>query len=109
MARMETKYGFPFIDPCVMVIPRGAVESLPAELARGANVAPIALTGGTLTVAVENPLDFELLDKLRYYCAMPIEVVAADADRIRAVVIWHYGEMPPDGPPERADPGSPRQ
>jgi type IV pilus assembly protein PilB len=89
---MNTRFGVTYIDPSVMVIPRAAVESIPAELARGENVAPISLAGGTLTVAVENPLDFELLDKLRYHCGMPIAVVAADADRIRAVVGWHYGE-----------------
>jgi type IV pilus assembly protein PilB len=89
---METRYGVQFIDPSVMVIPRAAVECLPAALARGDNVAPISLCGGTLTVAVEDPLNFGLIDKLRYHCAMPIEAVAADADRIRAVVRWIYGE-----------------
>ncbi len=68
----------------------------PGRTARGDNVAPISLCGGTLTVAVEDPLDFELIDKLRYHCAMPIDVVAADADRIRAVVRWIYGEEPID-------------
>jgi hypothetical protein len=89
---METRYGVRFIDPSVMVISRAAVECLPAELARRDNVAPIALVGGTLTVAMEHPLDCELIDKLRYHCAMPIEVVAADADRIKSVVRWIYGE-----------------
>jgi type IV pilus assembly protein PilB len=90
---METRQGVPFIDPCVLVIPCAAVASLPAALARGDNVAPISLCGGTLTVAVEDPLDFELIDKLRYHCAMPIEVVAADASRIKAAVHWFYGEQ----------------
>ncbi len=89
---METRNGLQFIDPTVMVIQRAAVECLPAELARGDNVAPISLCGRTLTVAVEDPLDFELIDKLRFHCAMPIDAVAADADRIRAVVRWIYGE-----------------
>ena len=91
---METPHGVPFIDPCTAVIPRSAVESLPAELARSANVAPISISGGTLTVAIEDPLDFELVDKLRFACRMPIEVVAADPDRIQAVVNWHYGQEP---------------
>ena len=88
---METRHGVQFIDPGVMVIPRAAVDCLPEELARGDNVAPISLVGGTLTVAMEDPFDFELIDKMRYHCGMPIEVVAADADRIRAVVRWIYG------------------
>jgi type IV pilus assembly protein PilB len=89
---MEMRHGVPFIDPCVRVISCGAIEALPSEIARRDNVAPISLTGGVLTVAVEDPLDFELLDKLRFLCGMPVDIVAADADRIRAVVRWHYGE-----------------
>jgi type IV pilus assembly protein PilB len=89
---MKTRYGVPYIDPCVLVIARGAVDSLPAALAREHNVAPIALSGGVLRVAVEDPLDFELVDKLRFHCRMPVDVVAADPDRIRAIVRWHYGE-----------------
>jgi type IV pilus assembly protein PilB len=88
---METRYGVPVVDPCGMVISRAAIDSLPAELARGENVAPVSLSGRSLTVAVEDPLNFELLDKLRYHCGMPIEVVAADADRITAVVRYNYG------------------
>jgi type IV pilus assembly protein PilB len=91
---METRFGVPFIDPCVVVIPRVAVESLPAATDRRHNVAPISLSGGVLMVAVEDPLDFELLDKLRVQCGMPVDTVTADPDRIRAVVRWHYGEEP---------------
>lgn len=92
---MEERHGVPFIDPCVRVIPRAAIEMLPAELAWQHNVAPLAVSGRTLTVAVENPFDFELIDKLRFCCEMPIHVVMADQDRIAAVVSWHYGN-PPD-------------
>jgi hypothetical protein len=57
-----------------MVIPRGAVETLPAELARGHNVVPVSLSGRVLTVPVEDPLDFELLDSLRFRGGMPVSV-----------------------------------
>jgi hypothetical protein len=60
---MERRYSVPFVDPCVLVIPRGAAESLPAALAREHNVAPISMSGGVLRVAVADPLDFELIDK----------------------------------------------
>ena len=89
---MERRCGFPFIDPCILVIPRGAVESLPADLARSRNVAPIALSGGVLRVAIEDPLNFELIDELRFRCGMPIDIVIADPARISAVVRWHYGD-----------------
>ena len=80
------------VDPCATVIRPEAVDSLPATMARRYNVVPIAFSGGQLKVAVEDPLDFELVDKLRFYCGMPIEVVIAAPDRIRAAVLTHYGE-----------------
>lgn len=90
----EKPYGFPSIDPCRIVVSRAAIESLPPDVARGDNVVPVAITGGVLTVAVADPLDCNLLDKLRFCCRMPVDVVAADADRIRTAVRWHYGGTP---------------
>ena len=52
---METRSSIPFIDPCTLVI-AGAVDALP-QYRRSENVAPISLCGGTLTVAVEDPLN----------------------------------------------------
>jgi type IV pilus assembly protein PilB len=89
---MDNRLGVPFIDPCVCVISRAAVEALPSDVALRHNVAPISLNGSALTVAVENPLDFELLDRLRYRSGMSINIVTADKERIAAVVRWHYGE-----------------
>lgn len=88
---MAIPHGVPFVDPCVMVITRAAIDLVPAETARAHDVVPISLAGEWLTVAVTDPFDFELLDKLRFLCGMPIEVVVADVDRIRAAVRWYYG------------------
>lgn len=90
----ERAYGVPFVDPCLIVVSQAAIDSLPADVARADNVAPVGITGNVLIVAVADPLDFDLLDKLRFYCRMPIELVAADADRIRMAVKWHYGGTP---------------
>lgn len=90
---MEHRWGVPVIDPRVRVIPRSALDALPAEIVGESNVLPISLSGGVLTVAVEDPLDFELLDRLRFLSGLPIEPVAADGDHIRAVVRWHYGQQ----------------
>jgi hypothetical protein len=47
-----------------MAIPSYVVAAMATALAREENVMPVALAGRVLTVAVDDPLDFELIDKL---------------------------------------------
>lgn len=75
-----------------MAIPGYAVAAMPAALAREENVMPVALAGRVLTVAVEDPMDFELVDKLRFICNLQVELVAAHANAIRCAVARYYGE-----------------
>jgi hypothetical protein len=82
---------FPLIDPCALDIPPAALASVPGELARGENVIPLASTQDVVTVALEDPLDFELIDKLRFVLVKEVEVVRANRDAIRRAVIRHYG------------------
>ena len=75
-----------------MAISSYAVAALPAALAREENVMPVALAGRMLTVAVDDPMNFELIDKLRFICNLQVELVAADANAIRCAVTRYYGE-----------------
>jgi len=75
-----------------MAIPSYAVAAMPAALAREDNVMPVALVGRVLTIAVENPMDFELIDKLRFICNLQVEPVAASANAIRCAVARYYDE-----------------
>jgi type IV pilus assembly protein PilB len=84
--------GHRWVDPSLMAIPGYAVAAMPAALAREENVMPVALAGRVLTVAVEDPMDFELVDKLRFICNLQVELVAAHANAIRCAVARYYGE-----------------
>jgi hypothetical protein len=39
---------------------------VPAALARAENVMPLAMSDGVLTVAVDRPFDFDLIEKLQF-------------------------------------------
>jgi hypothetical protein len=75
-----------------MAIPSYAIAATPAALAREENVIPVALAGRVVTVAVEGPMDFELIDKLRFICNLQVEPVAASTNAIRCAVARYYGE-----------------
>ena len=82
-------------DPDFRAIPAHVVESVPAALAREENVMPLARRDGVLTVAVDRPFDFDLIEKLQFIlgtCGRSVETVAAPADAIRAAVARYYGE-----------------
>jgi hypothetical protein len=71
------------------------VAAVPAALAREENIMPVALADGILTIAVDRPADFALIDKLRFVlgqCGLRIAPVAAPAEAIRAAVARYYGE-----------------
>lgn len=55
---------------------------------------PVALARRVLTVAVEDPLDFDLIDELRFICNLQIDVVVATANAIRCAVARHYVRVP---------------
>jgi type IV pilus assembly protein PilB len=85
----------PMPDPDFRAIPAHVVGAVPAALAREENVMPLAMSDGVLTVAVESPFDFDLIEKLQFIlgtCGRSIEPVAAPADAIRAAVARYYGE-----------------
>jgi type IV pilus assembly protein PilB len=89
---MDQLNGHRWVDPSLMAIPSYAVAAMPAALARVENVMPVALAGRVLTVAVEDPLDFELIDKVVFICNLQVEVVTASPNAIRCAVARYYGE-----------------
>jgi type IV pilus assembly protein PilB len=89
---MDQLNGHHWVDPNLMAIPIYAVAAMPAALAREENVIPVALAGRMLTVAVADPMDFELIDKLRFVCNLQVETVTASANAIRCAVARSYGE-----------------
>jgi hypothetical protein len=68
---------------------------VPAALAREESIMPLAMSGDVLTVAVERPCDFDLIEKLQFIlgtCGRRIEPVAAPADAIRAAIARYYDD-----------------
>jgi type II secretion system (T2SS) protein E len=83
--------GYVFVNPCLMAIPQAARDALPGEFARQQNAMPVGIAGKALKVAVDDPFDFELIDKLRFCCNRPIEIVVADRNAVRCAVERYYG------------------
>lgn len=85
-------FGFDFIDLDTQEIPHSVIEMVPESVARENTCIPTELDGERLTVAVVDPMNFELLEKLRFILAKDIELVMANKEAIQAAINRHYGQ-----------------
>jgi hypothetical protein len=82
----------PFLDLASVTIPPSIIELLPESVARENVVLPVAVAGRALTVAVSNPLDMDLLQKLEFILNRPICPVLAPHDQIIEAINHYYGQ-----------------
>ncbi|MCY2964383.1 MAG: type II/IV secretion system protein, partial [Planctomycetota bacterium] len=81
------QFGYDFIDLSSMQIPASVVQLVPESVARENIVLPISLDdANVLTVAMHDPMKFEVLDKLRFIINREIKVVVAQKEEILQAV-----------------------
>ena len=83
-----------FYDLDTIDIPKQVIELVPEQLAKEKIVVPVSLNGRTLTVAMSNPLDLEIVDSLRFQTSLAIEVAVASERQIKAALekVWGVSE-----------------
>lgn len=82
--------GFAYVDLVGVAISEKAVGKLTAEVAMKAQVLPIYLLGDALTVAMPDPTDKKLVQRLRGIVGMEISPVFSFAADVRDLVQLHY-------------------
>ncbi len=84
------------VDRTDCEVPAAVIEYFPESVARVNLALPLALQDRTLTLALHNPDDHWLIQRLQFIFNLDIEVVAARADQLAAAVGRHYtGGQPP--------------
>jgi type IV pilus assembly protein PilB len=91
---LAEQYDMRFYDLETIDIPKQVVELVPEQLAKEKIVVPVTLNGRTLTVAMANPLDLEIVDSLRFQTSLAIEVAVASERQIKAALekVWGVSE-----------------
>jgi type IV pilus assembly protein PilB len=88
-----TQMGVDYLDLSTMQIPPSVVEMVMESVARENIVMPIGLDeSGALQVAMHDPSNFEVLDKLRFIINREIRPVVAAKETILATINRHYGQ-----------------
>ncbi len=74
-------------------VPRDIINLIKGDVAKKYNVVPARKEGGTVVVAMANPLDFEAVDALRFIISLKIKPALALESEIKdAIRKYYYGE-----------------
>ncbi len=90
---IEETFGIPMVDLAGLEIAPEAKALLPAERARDLGAIPLSLEGGTLRVALLNPLDNLVLEELEDLTGQIIEPYLATPSSFRYALAVHYPEL----------------
>jgi len=91
LKELSEQLAMPMVDLSSVTIDIETLRSLPAKLVYRKNLAPVARTDGTLTVATCDPFDLYAFDELRLLTGLEIRPVLAPRDEIQKVIKAHYG------------------
>jgi len=82
--------GFAYVDPFASVITDEAIEKIPIEVARKTKALGLYLLGDTLTVAMANPDDADLVRRLSQIAQIPISPVFSLPREIEDAIAVYY-------------------
>lgn len=83
---MAEQHGVAYVNLSEVKIPRSVIATVPESVARENVILPLAEEDGSLTLIVSDPLNFELLEKLRFILNRRIEIALAPKDSIVAAI-----------------------
>ncbi|OHB74912.1 MAG: pilus assembly protein PilB, partial [Planctomycetes bacterium RBG_16_64_10] len=93
MRAMAQQHGLEFVDLSDQVIPPSVIELVPESVARENVILPWAEEGASLKVVVNDPLDLDTFDKLRFILNRKVEIALAPREQILEAINRHYGQM----------------
>jgi type IV pilus assembly protein PilB len=87
-----SQFGFDYVNLDDMDIPQSIIELVPESVARENIVIPVASDGEKLKVAVEDPMNFEVVEKLRFILNRDVDMVMASKEGILTAINRSYGQ-----------------
>jgi type II secretory ATPase GspE/PulE/Tfp pilus assembly ATPase PilB-like protein len=87
---LSERLGIPFIDLDRFRINPESVRHVPEDLVRKHRLIPVHHFGKKLVVALENPMDWEALDAVRFQSKLHVEQVMASRDAIERMIANLY-------------------
>lgn len=92
MKAMADYHRIQFVDLDATEIPSSVVELVPESVARENVVIPLGQDNGALRIAICDPEDLGIIDKLRFILNKEIELALAPRESIIQAINRHYGQ-----------------
>ena len=90
------QFGMPYVTLASLRIPGEILAALPRSFVQENSVVPFAREGGALCVAVADPIDTDILDRLGHIAGTPVRpALASAADIHRAITRCYGGDFGP--------------
>ncbi len=80
------QFGLKYVNLDKTPIPPDAAKIIPEELIRRHNVLPLAMSNGTLKLVISDPLDLDMMDRIRFRVNAELECYLASADKVKACI-----------------------
>jgi len=87
-----SEFGYEYIELEGRQIPNAVIELVTESMARENIVIPIESDGESVVIAMHNPNNIEVIDKLRFVLNREIRPVMAPMESIQAAINRHYGQ-----------------
>ena len=80
-----------FVDLGQLLVKPEIIDLLPRDKALRYKAIPIGMNDDVLTVAIDDPLNFDTLDNLRFLLKREIETVCSTPEQIKQALVKYYG------------------
>ena len=90
---MARKLGIPAVDLRSLTIPPNILKKIPASVAYRYRIVPVAEAENSLVLAVEDPLDMQKMEQLRFIAGSRVIPVMAPKEDIRFALEKNYGPL----------------
>ncbi len=87
----SSAYGQDMIDLTSVEVASDVIALVPESVARENQVLPLRFEGDSLIVAINDPMNFTVLDKLRFILNKDVKAEVASVDSILAAINRYYG------------------
>ena len=86
------EFNYEYVELEGLQIPNSVIEMVTESMARENVVIPTGIEGDAVTIAMHNPNNIEVLDKLRFVLNREIKPVMAPLESIQGAINRHYGQ-----------------
>jgi len=70
-------HGLEYVPPWFIDTHRELADLMPESVARACNVLPQPSSGTAVKILISDPLDFEAIDQVRFYCGRQVDLALA--------------------------------